>query len=219
MNNDAPVGPEVRMRDNMRGARYGEIFVITGHLNHLRGTVYNTLGLNECPQEQWKALDPDEIKQETNARAILMNGPRYFLMDKSQIALENPGDVVSFGGLQFRKFATIQIPLTSMIGGLKRKPYTEHTIERTTSFVFSAGKPVYELVAPDGTVYIMQSYALIVDPTLTEESLATLASRLTLPEKWHYRVRTLDQDYVMQATGEVQVIQDDLENTYQRANS
>ncbi|HYB02289.1 MAG TPA: hypothetical protein VED37_18850 [Ktedonobacteraceae bacterium] len=88
MNNDAIVGPEVRMRDNMRGARYGEIFVITGHLNHIRGSVYNTLGLNDCPQEQW-----------------------------------------------------------------------------------------------------------------------------------HYRVRTLDQDYVMQATGEVQVIQDDLENTYQRATS
>jgi hypothetical protein len=175
--------------------------------------VYNTLGLNDCPQEQWEALDPDEIKKETNARAIVMNGPRYFLMDKSQIALENPGEVVSFGGLQFRKFATIQIPLRSMIGGIKRKPYTESTIERTTSYVFSAGNEVCELVAPDGTVYVMQSYALIVDPTLTEASLATLASRLKLPEQWHYRVRTLDQDYVMQATGEVQVIQDDFENT------
>jgi haloalkane dehalogenase len=217
MNNDATVGPEERMRGNMRGARYGEIFVITGHLNHMRGSVYNTLGLNDCPQEQWNALDPDEIKKEANARAVVMNGPRYFMMD--QASNENPGEVVSFGGLQFRKLGTIRIPLTSMIGGMKRKPYTEHTIERTTTFVFSAGKPVYELVAPDGTVYVMQSYALIVDPALTEESLATLASRLKLPEQWHYRVRTLDQEYVMQATGEVQVIQDDLENTYQRANS
>jgi hypothetical protein len=78
---------------------------------------------------------------------------------------------------------------------------------------------VYELVAADGTVYVMQTYSQIVDPTLTEASLATLASRLQLPEQWHYRVRTLDQDYVMQASGEAQVIQDDLENTYQRANS
>jgi haloalkane dehalogenase len=217
MNDDAPTGPTVRMRDNMRGARYCEIFVITGHLNHMRGTVYNTLGLNDCPQEQWEDLDPDEIKKETNARAIVMNGPRYFLMDRA--SLENPGEVVSLGGLQFRKFATIQIPMTSMIGGTKRKPYTESTIERTTSYVFSAGKQVYELVAPDGTVYVMQSYSQIVDPTLTEESLATLASRLKLPEQWQYRVRTLDQDYVMQATGEVQVIQDDFQNTYQRANS
>jgi NADH:ubiquinone oxidoreductase subunit E len=78
---------------------------------------------------------------------------------------------------------------------------------------------VYELVAPDGTVYVIQSYAQIVDPTLTQESLATLASRLTLPEQWHYRVRTLDQEYVLQVSGEAHVIQDDLENTYQRANS
>jgi hypothetical protein len=166
------------MRDNLRGARYGEIF--------------------------------------THARAIVLNGPRYFLMDQSQIALETPGDVVSFGGLHFRNIATIRIPLTSLLGGNKRKPYTEHTIERTTSYVFSAGKPVYELVAADGTVYLMQSYALIVDPTLTQ---ASLAARLPLPEQWHYRVRTLAQEYVLQARGEAHVIQDDLENTYQRANS
>jgi hypothetical protein len=65
----------------------------------------------------------------------------------------------------------------------------------------------------------MQSYALMVDPTLTEESLATLASRLKLPEKWQYRVRKLDQDYVVQTTREAHVIQDDFENTYQRVNS
>jgi hypothetical protein len=106
-----------------------------------------------------------------------------------------------------------------MIGRNKSKPYTEHTIERTTSYVFSSGKRVYELVAPDGRIYVMQSYALIVDPTLTEESLATLASRLKLPEQWQYRVRKLDQDYIVQTTGEAHVIQDDFENTYQRANS
>jgi hypothetical protein len=32
-------------------------------------------------------------------------------------------------------------------------------------------------------------------------------------------VRTLDQEYVLQVSGEAHVIQDDLENTYQRANS
>ncbi len=217
MNNDAPVGPEVVMRDNMRGERYCEIFVIRHHLNHVKGTVYNTLGLNDCPAEQWRALNPESLKKELKADAIVMNGPRYFLMD--QATSENLGEVVSFHGMQLREVATIRIPLRSMIGGIKRKPYAEHTIERTNSWVFSAGKVVYELVAPDGSVYVMQSYAQIVDPTLTEASLATLASRLTLPSQWHYRVRTLEQEYVMQATGEVQVIQDDLENTYQRANS
>ncbi len=217
MNDTTSAESMMTMRDNMRGTRYGEVFVITGHLNHIRGTVYNTLGLNDCPEEQWKALNTDEMKKETRARAILLNGPRHFLMDKA--AIEKVGKVVSFGGLQFRELATIRIPLQNMIGGNKRKPYTEHTIERTTSYVFSGGKMVYELVAPDGRVYVMQSYALSVDPSLTEESLATLASRLKLPEQWQYRVRKLDQEYGVHTSGEAHVIQDDFENTYQRVNN
>ena len=71
----------------------------------------------------------------------------------------------------------------------------------------------------NGQVYIMQSYAQIVDPTQTEASLETLASRLQLPQGWHYRVRRLDQDYVVQTTGEAYVLQDDFENTYQRVDS
>ena len=84
--------------------------------------------------------------------------------------------------------------------------------------MFSGGKTVYELVAPSGKVYVMQSYALSIDPSMTEKSLATLASRLKLPEQWQYRVRKLDRDYIVQTTGEAHVIQDDFENTYQRVN-
>jgi haloalkane dehalogenase len=217
MNDDTPTGPVVAMRDNLRGVRYCEIFVIIGHLNHLEGKVYNSLGLNDCPQEQWMALKTEALKKQFKAKAIVMNGPRYFLMDKN--AIENPGEVVSFDGLQLRLLATIRIPQRSVIGGSKRKPYTEYTIERTNTYVFSSAKLVYELVAPDGKVYIMQSYSQIVDPTLTEDALATLASRLKLPPKWQYRVRKLDQDYIVQESGEAHVIQDDFENTYQRVGS
>jgi hypothetical protein len=205
------------MRDNLRGARYCEIFVITGRLTHIAGAVYNTLGLNDCPAEEWKALDPDMLKNAFKARAVVMNGPRYFLMDRA--ALQNPGAVVSVDGLQLRLLATIRLPVGSLIGGARRKPYTEHTIERTTYYLFSGGRLVYELIAPAEQVYIMQSYAQIVDPTQTEASLETLASRLQLPQGWHYRVRRLDQDYVVQVTGEAHVIQDEFENTYQRVDS
>ena len=214
MNTDAPT---VTMRDNLRGARYCEIFVITGHLTHITGAVYNTLGLNDCPAEEWKALNPDALKKAFKARAVVMNGPRYFLMDRA--ALQDPGAVVSVDGLQLRLLATIRLPVGSLLGGTRRKPYTEHTIERTTYYLFSGGRLVYELIAPHGQVYIMQSYAQIVDPTQTEASLETLASRLQLPQGWHYRVRRLDQDYVVQTTGEAHVIQDDFQNTYQRVDS
>jgi haloalkane dehalogenase len=214
VNTDAP---NDAMRDNLRGVRYCEIFVVTGSLTHITGAVYNTLGLNDCPAEEWKALNPDAIKKAFKARAVVMNGPRYFLMD--QAALQNPGAVVSVDGLQLRLLATIRLPVGSLIGGNRRKPYTEHTIERTTYYLFAGGRLVHELIAPHGQVYIMQSYAQIVDPTQTEASLETLASRLQLPQGWHYRVRRLDQDYVVHTTGEAHVIQDDFQNTYQRVDS
>src|SRR5215470_4245880 len=117
MNDDTPTGPVVEMRDNLRGASYCEIFVIRGHLNHLEGKVYNSLGLNECPQEQWMALNTDALKKKFKAQTIVMNGPRYFLMDKC--AIENTGEVLSFDGLQLRRVATLRIPRMSVIGGSK----------------------------------------------------------------------------------------------------
>ena len=41
-------------------------------------------------------------------------------------------------------------------------------------------------------------------------------SRLKLPPGWSYRSRILDQDLVASASGEATIIQDDLQNTYQR---
>jgi len=203
--------------DNLRGVRYCEIFVITHDLNQIRAAVYNTLGCNDCPQEQWQALDPDALKKAFKADAIIMNGPRHWMMDKLSFELPAGGEVVSFDGLQMRQVGTLHLDPSILHGG--RSPYTEHTIERKTEYVFSSGKLVYELVAPDGKVYIMQASAQIVDPTLTEDQLATLASRLKLPEQWQYRARRLDQEYVLRTDGEAHVLQDDFENTYQRIDS
>ena len=64
----------------------------------------------------------------------------------------------------------------------------------------------------------MQSYALIKDPTLTEESLHTLGSRLKLPTGWSYRVRQLEQEESFTVNGKAHLIQDEFENSYQREN-
>ncbi len=78
---------------------------------------------------------------------------------------------------------------------------------------------MYELVPPTGPSYVMQSFAHIVDNTLTIDSLASLADRLRLPSGWRYQVRNLEQDMVLRTTGQITVIQDDLQNTYQRLDS
>jgi hypothetical protein len=52
---------------------------------------------------------------------------------------------------------------------------TLYSIERSTTWVFHTGQPVHELIAPDGSVYAMQSASLIKTRTWPS-SCRTLAS-------------------------------------------
>lgn len=206
------------MREQVHGARYCEVLLVTGRLNKIEATVYNTLGLNECPGDQWQSLDPEAIKKQYHARAAILNGPRYFLMDR--IGIINPGaEIVDFGGMQMRRLATVPLKITDLVGGFSREPYTEQAVSRTTIYVYSEGREVYELVAPDGASYVMQSYSQAVDPTLTEADLPTLGERLGLPDGWLFRTRTLDAEWILQVEGEARVIRDELQNTYQRVGA
>jgi hypothetical protein len=114
------------------------------------------------------------------------------------------------------KLATVQIAPGSLRDGRNDRPYVENAVARTTVYVFDAGKDVYELTAPDGTRYVMQSYSQAIDPTLTAADLPTLGSRLNLPEGWRFQVRQPETEWVLRISGEARVVQDDLENSYQR---
>ena len=46
------------------------------------------------------------------------------------------------------------------------------------------------------------------------EELATLGDRLTPPEGWRFRTRTLDADWDIEMQGKVKVVSDDLKNIY-----
>src|SRR3954464_8338050 len=143
--NPAPTTSRFTLREQLHGARYGEVLLVTGRLNRIEATVYNTLGLNECPDAVWRTLDTEAIKKAYRARAVILNGPRYFLMDKVSIA--DPGEeIFDFGGLQMRRLATVPLPLKSLLGGLHRDPYTEQPVRRTTVYFWNQGRAVYELV-------------------------------------------------------------------------
>jgi len=202
----------VAQRTGVRGARYCEFFVVDRKDAELRGKVYNTLGLNDCPGNLWSAADTERLKTTLGALAVTRNGPRHFMMD--ELATQSvDSEVVTLEGLTMRLVAVVRIAPSQLAN---RNPYVETTIERTTEYTFLAGKPVYELVPLSGPSYVLQSYAQIVDDSLTIASLDGLAERLHLPDAWHYRVRMLEQDLVLRTSGEITVIQDDLENTYQR---
>ncbi len=190
-------------------ARYCEVLVLTGEIPDAKVTVFNTIGLNDCPAAKWEAIDAGALAQELGARAVILNGPRHFLMDS---AAGNPGRERSFDGLRMRKVATISIHSADE---LVARAYGERTIERHNTWIWEAGRRVYELLAPNGRTYLMQSYSQIRDPQLAIGELRSLGDRLELPPGWRYRSRVLRHDLILRARGTATVIQDDLTNTYQ----
>ena len=89
-------------------------------------------------------------------------------------------------------------------------------INRETRYLFRANQPVFLLVRPDGARYVMQSYAQMIDKSLSYNDLPTLGSRLKLPTGWRYEIMKPDSDLLLGAQGKATVVQDDLDNTYQK---
>jgi hypothetical protein len=197
-----------------RGARYCEIL-----LGHVEGTnvridVYNTYGLDDCPDAAWSSLDPAKIQEEQKADRVILNGPRRWVIDRFvNSAFLDPTTVV-IGGLEMRKAGELVLPIADAMGA----PYAARTIARNTTYVFDAGKKVYELVDPMGSVFVMQSFSLQQKADLAEADLPGLAAQHTLPSGWTYRARDLGEPLQVTAVdGMATVVQDDLANTYQRA--
>ena len=199
---------EPRLVTGTRNGRYGEVllaFVDDG----LRLEVYNSYLLNDCPQELWEKLSAETVASEFGAVRAVLNGPRYWLMDGiGKVDNVNPL-IREFGGIAMRRAAVIEVD-----GPMERAPYREVSVNRGAIWFFDAGSEVFELVAPNGRVYVMQAYCTGVDATLTAESLSTLGGRLALPEGWAYRSRILESELKIDTTASVAtVLQDELENT------
>lgn len=208
---------EPHTSSDMRDKRYCEILFMQGAGPRTTGCVYTTWGLNDCPAEQWDALDPKQLVRDYQVDQAIMNGPRFWVMDT--FTIDTQGTPTSIDGLEMKPGASIDMPPGALLASHAQRPYTETAVVRNTTFTYDAHRPVYKLV--DATtnparVYIMQSYSRIVDPTLTMEQLATLGSKLALPEHWTYVVETPDTEIVLKSGGTAYVTQDSLQNTYQR---
>jgi hypothetical protein len=200
-----------RLIDDVRGVRYGEVIAVFARDGHFEAEVFGTQFLNDCPQELWDGLDPSAIAADLGALAVKLNGPRHWVIDGIGQKVNRQEPVLrQFNGLRMRRLALIDLgdhPSTS--------PYTDNHVHRGAVFFIDSGRPVYELVSPDGLVYVMQAYCLAVDPTTDETSLLTLGDRLGLPLGWTYRVRTLEEELVVDTTHKVAtVLQDEFEHSY-----
>ncbi len=195
---------------NLRNQRYCEILIGRPPFLH----VYNTIGLNNCPADQWNKITVPNIKKETGALFVHLNGPRYWMIDGMKHSeLINP-KVRVLGGIAMREAGVLKLSLLDLWAGIR--PYRSHQVHRQTTWIYQAGKPIYEIVDSQGNVYAMQSYS-IQRVLQTEESLPKLGSKLHLPNGWSFRIRILQENAYLTALNEQAiVIQDEFLNTYQQ---
>ena len=199
--------------DDVRDDRYCEILLGKISGTNVNVDVYNTYLLNDCPPDAWAGIDPNQIKSEKMVDAVILNGPRRWLMNSFVNSQLVDPKVVTFGSLGMRLAGQLVIPLSDVAG--PAKPYTTRQVNRTTTWVYDAGTPVYELVDPTGRVFDMQSYS-IAKSDMPESALAALGAQLMLPAGWTYRIRTLTTPLSVTAiTGVATIVQDENENTYQ----
>lgn len=214
--NEVTLGQRALVTD-MRDTRYCEVLLVEGRLIRPTAAIYNTFTLNDCPAGQWDALNADAIKQEWGAISVDLNGPRYWTVDAVDGATGIEQAV--FGGIEMKLVAFVNVPPRAILNG-GQVPLSPITVDRTNVWWFDAGKPVYELVDPQGQRYRMQAYSQIVDEGLTYDDLPTLGDRLDLPDGWTYETRTLERDEGVAPTGaRATIIVDELRNTYQLTNN
>jgi hypothetical protein len=158
-------------------------------------------------------MTEEAMKERFDALTVLLNGPRYFIMDSiAASGATKEGKTIEAGGLKLTERATIDVGLLDLL----HRPFREQTINRDTVYTFKVGRPVFMLEAADGSRYAMQAYAQIVDKTLTYDDLPGLGAKLKLPSGWRFNSTVPDQDLVLGAKGTATVVQDELENTYQK---
>jgi hypothetical protein len=199
----------------LRDVRYCEVIPSVTQGSTVTTSVYNTLGYNTCPPVQWVALTEDRVNREFGSQSAKLNGPRHWVLDGIQASgSSKTGQTFTFGGIEMGLRGTLTTPAGQPTVG--DRFYAPNQVQRDTTWIYHAGKPIFELTDPQGNVYIMQSYAQIADRTLTIEQLPDLAGKLELPPGWGYQTETPSSELDLASNGIATVVNDDLYNSYQR---
>lgn len=197
-------------KTGIRGQRYCEILYSKNIKDY---HVWTTFGLNHCPAQQWRTITASKIRHETGAWLVHLNGPRYWTIDGFEhTSLRHP-DIKIMAGLAFREAAVVHVGWAALWKRLH--PYETQKVRRETTWVYDAHQRVYELISPEGRVFVMQSYSLQKYPQ-SLHSLATLGQHLHLPQGWQFKTGLLSQRQTVNAVNqEALIVQDDFLNTYQ----
>lgn len=184
-----------------RNLRYCELFAVGEEWI----TVYNSMGLSEAPPELWDALDAEAAAEQLGANLAIKNGPHWWAADWTTLQYSVAEFLV--GGIGFRIAA--RLPASLAVSGKLQPPfYTVAEAEKKGELFYLAGRPVHELVSPEGDVFVMQSSN--IEPV----EFAGLSERLKPEEGWQFRTRAAEEDMTVVLEGTVKVVMDELRNVY-----
>ncbi|MEL7342897.1 MAG: hypothetical protein AAGM67_20605 [Bacteroidota bacterium] len=210
--NDKQTQSESLIFKDLRDYRYCELLFTFPNGADTITEVYATMQVNKCPSEEWMAINAEELKDTFGAIGVKANGPRYWVVNKMRSGEEQAAydKIGTFGDLQMSLSAQIDAGLG------EEQPYVDNIIKRWTTFTFEKGNQIYKLINPAGEVYVMQSYTSMVKADLSIDELENLDQILDLPDGWRFESEVLEEDLALTAAGEAMVVQDELENSYQK---
>lgn len=191
---------------------YLEIFIIGDDgAGNVKSACYNTIGFNDdsktgntAPRELVNKLSVDQITKEYGSKGTFINGPRRWCLDWIDIPT---GVVRDFNGLKAAWVATLRTT--------GKTSYKTAQIERKSAIGINKGTTVFLLDDNEGHTWVMKSYSLVLDSTMTREKVPAMLAKLKLPAGWSYRVKVLEKGLkLVPETGVATILPDDLDNVY-----
>jgi hypothetical protein len=200
---------------NFRPHRFCEVALINGtSKGNAIADFYNSTGSGDCSPEQFAALDKKKIIEETKSREAFLNPSRYWVMDEFWVYED--GVDRTFGGIKMTWMGVV--PVAELEKAVTKGHYNAGYIYRNTQYKFNKGSEVYLLDAPDGEVFVMQSFTNDVQKQVDVNHIKDVGPLLHLPPGWKFRAVVLDRDLIVnqeRTKNLAHVFQDDLKNAYQ----
>ncbi|HEY2548956.1 MAG TPA: hypothetical protein VGI64_00110 [Streptosporangiaceae bacterium] len=206
-------GREIHLQ-NVRGHGFCEVGLVSGtSQDNAIANIWNTTGVCEPGLEQFDELDADAIARENGALRAWLNPVRYWMCDR--LDFWEAGDDRAFGAIAGTWLGVIEA--ATLVEDTAQACFNPAYIYRhdTYTCTFNRGAKVYLLDAPDGEMFILQSFKASRDAPPGE--LAHFQRRLDLPDGWGYRAEVLDEDVEVSSSTDnlAHVLRDNLDNVYQ----
>ena len=198
-------------------------------LTYYEVSIFSSFRYGDCSVEEYDKLSEASISAQLKT---LLDPQRVVKLGfHTNVASENLTPrvlpYISVGSSRFDYVATMSVNYIDYIYkfitnerfrlGIARASYTPLGNSAPLHYIYNPGATVYELISPDGKVYIMSSFTNYYNPKLTLANLSDLGNLLNLPPGWKFRSRVLDSQVKIHATAPLyyaEVIYDDFQNFY-----